>query len=336
MLTIGAVSKFRSKFIKTNTNEGVQRKPKTKKILLKSDFPSCPTCKLSRWVQVYKGPLRSGAYPKTVEGQICRCKKCGLERLAESKCLAKTQYVNEGYRKSLNQTFDPKRYCELHKALPSIILERQKLCSLFGKQVADIGCGGGALFHLLGRVRNHLLAIEPSVGWSNHLIKQGYQWYPTIEKALKIWAGTIDFAFAIQVIEHVENPVKFLKMISSLLSSNGRLILTTPNKNEILMKIVPKSFKKHFYRCQHRWYFNQQSLEKAIIVAGLKIEKKDFIHRYGIENIINWIIYGCPQKKFLNKIFFKKYNKIWKNKIEKIGEAETILFIIKNERYPQI
>ena len=57
------------------------------------------------------------------------------------------------------------------------------------------------------------------------------------------------------VVEHLEKPLFDLK-IKKLLSKNGILIISTPNRNDVLMKENITNFKSFYFRDVHRWYFD--------------------------------------------------------------------------------
>ena len=52
----------------------------------------------------------------------------------------------------------------------------------------------------------------------------------------------VDFVVTFQVIEHVEDPVKFLQVIYQLLKPGGKLLIATPNSNDIMLKLLPQEF----------------------------------------------------------------------------------------------
>ena len=79
-----------------------------------------------------------------------------------------------------------------------------------------------------------------------------------------------------------------------------------------------------FYRVVHRWYFNKNSLIKCALLAGLKVEKFQFVHRYSMSNFINWIKYNKP-------LGLKKLNYVddtadsfWKKYVESMGKSDTM------------
>jgi SAM-dependent methyltransferase len=99
-------------------------------------------------------------------------------------------------------------------------------------RILDIGCGTGAL---LVRLRTlgfkHLCGIDIDPPEA----LPGISFLPCDldNFTVPLEAGTVDLAMAVEVIEHIENIGGLLQELSRLLSSNGLLLLTTPNVHSV-------------------------------------------------------------------------------------------------------
>jgi 2-polyprenyl-3-methyl-5-hydroxy-6-metoxy-1,4-benzoquinol methylase len=100
-----------------------------------------------------------------------------------------------------------------HDELARFTLDTLWPISLRGRTVADIGCGGGSLLDHIKGLPLRLLAIDPAQPVVESLMARGYAWYPSAEAAALDHAGRVDVAFSIQAIEHVDNPLSFLRDI---------------------------------------------------------------------------------------------------------------------------
>ena len=89
--------------------------------------------------------------------------------------------------------------------------------SLRNKIVMDVGCGGGSLLDNIKGFTKEQIAVEPFQNINPHGVKR-IQEFAT-DLANEKYNKVIDIAFSIQVIEHVKNPLKFLKQIRKLLNS---------------------------------------------------------------------------------------------------------------------
>lgn len=169
--------------------------------------------------------------------------------------------------------------------------------SLRGSTVADFGCGGGVLLDHLRGVAGALIAIEPNSLFGTSLMERGYDWYRSGAAATKAYPEGVDLLFSTQVIEHVDEPYGFMKEAYALLKPGGRAIISTPNREDILMEMLPNEFPRFFYRTQHRWSFHAASLKACAERACLVVLETRHVHRYGIANAMHWlkdIYYAFP------------------------------------------
>lgn len=94
----------------------------------------------------------------------------------------------------------------------------------------------------------------------------------SIEKIDKITQSNWDYAVFGEVLEHVDNPVAFLKKFSSDYSENvSRIILTVPNAFRI-GNIVAAFKNKVLINSDHCYWFSPYTIWKIIHQAGLTVE----------------------------------------------------------------
>lgn len=104
---------------------------------------------------------------------------------------------------------------------------------LDGRTALDVGCGAGLLAEPLARLGARVTAIDASAelvaAASAHASGQGldidYRALP-VERL----DGTFDLVTAMEVIEHVADPMAFVSALSERLAEGGMLILSTPNR----------------------------------------------------------------------------------------------------------
>ena len=89
-------------------------------------------------------------------------------------------------------------------------------------------------------------------------------------------AGRYDAIILTEVIEHIEDPLKFTKVLSLLLKEGGGIIMTTPNK----------SFYPLFTNWEtdlppvHCWWFSENSLEYVAEKLSMSVSFVDFVDYY--------------------------------------------------------
>ena len=80
-----------------------------------------------------------------------------------------------------------------------------------------------------------------------------------------------DYITANQVLEHTNDPIKFLKDCKKRLKKNGKIILSFPN-NDSLTRYLFKRNWLHWHLPYHLNFFNRKSFELSAKKAGLSIE----------------------------------------------------------------
>jgi len=112
--------------------------------------------------------------------------------------------------------------------------------------------------------------------------------YKAVNVCDKKYAETVDIVVSFAVLEHVENPIAFLKEIKSLLKSSGFLLISTPNTDDWLLESMPVEYGCFFYRYAHAWYFNRASLNYICKAARFRDINVVFKQRYDISNALLW------------------------------------------------
>lgn len=109
---------------------------------------------------------------------------------------------------------------------------------------------------------------------------------------------TYDVVCAFQVIEHVEQPVEFLKTLRQAMKKGGTLFIEAPNLHDPLLSVwcVP-TYQKFFYHSAHLHYFTETSLRKVAQDAGFRLDQIEisFTQDYNVLNHLHWIMNDGPQ-----------------------------------------
>ncbi len=113
----------------------------------------------------------------------------------------------------------------------SLITERQVL----GTRILEIGAGRGYMAQELGQHINGLGGVPGEVLTACDLLPDQFKYgevpcdYFDFVNALPYEDNSYDTVFAIELIEHLESPVEFIKEAYRVLRSGGRFIFSTPN-----------------------------------------------------------------------------------------------------------
>jgi len=108
--------------------------------------------------------------------------------------------------------------------------------------------------------------------------------------------GTYDIVTMWHVLEHVSNPVTFLKWATELVSPvDGVVCVEVPNVHDELMQLSP-AFRDRNYMIEHISYFSRHTLETIAgkVAPECKVSVRGY-QRYGIFNYFHWIHFNQPQ-----------------------------------------
>lgn len=81
--------------------------------------------------------------------------------------------------------------------------------------------------------------------------------------------GEFDAIIAGELLEHLERPIDFLRACRQALSTSGRLILSTPNPNSPVERLLTLTLnRKYFYTTEHICLYPQRWLVRMLEIAG--------------------------------------------------------------------
>ena len=251
---------------------------------------SCCICGDCKGYAVYDGPVRAGRFGALTQRtfRVLRCASCGVDRL-DPLPVDTAAYESGSYRQAVDGSTDVLQYYLAHDRELAARLGLVGSAALRGKVIADVGCGVGAFLDILKGVAGLTIGIEPQRDFGAALREKGHEHYAYADGLAKAAPGSVDMAFCFQVIEHVESPRGFLADVARCLKPGGRLHLTTPNRDDILMLVGPESYRRFFYRVAHLWYFDAPSLCRTAEAAGLKIVQMSTPHHYDLSNFAVWL-----------------------------------------------
>ena len=130
----------------------------------------------------------------------------------------------------------------LHEINPLRLGWIDSLCSLTGKRVVDIGCGGGILAEAMAARAESVLGIDlaqRSLAVAElHALESGarvrYEAIAAEDLALREPAG-FDVVTCMEMLEHVPDPASTIRACATLVKPGGWVFFSTINRN-------PKSF----------------------------------------------------------------------------------------------
>lgn len=190
--------------------------------------------------------------------------------------------------------------------------------------IADIGCGAGSFLNHVEGLAEKIIAVEPTERYHSSLSSRGYDVFSYAADALTFYPEGVDIAVTFQVIEHVLNPCDFLAQIGALLKPGGVLIIATPNRNDVLLKLMPEEFPKFYYRTVHRWYFDHKSLRQCVELAGLDFVSERYVQTYGMANVLLWLEERKPNGNSRMPGIDHTADHLWNGYLEATGQSDNI------------
>lgn len=166
--------------------------------------------------------------------------------IAKFDALAKDWWDPQGPMKPLHQ-LNPLRF----KAIAQQV-------ELAGKQVLDIGCGGGLLSESLAKAQAHVTGIDLSESLiktaSQHAKQQGLNIEYRLQSSTELMSEksqAFDVITCMELLEHVPEPDQLVQECAHLLKPGGMIFFATLNRNwqsflkaiigaEYILKLLPR------------------------------------------------------------------------------------------------
>jgi len=103
--------------------------------------------------------------------------------------------------------------------------------------------------------------------------------------------------FLFYVIEYFFNPEKEFKQILDLLDEDGKIVVITPNYNDVIKNVWKnKNYLNFFYEKNAKNYFSIKSLKNLLKEMKVKNFKIYNEQGYSLLNNFNWLFNGLPTK----------------------------------------
>ncbi len=133
---------------------------------------------------------------------------------------------------------------------------------------------------------------------------------PLDEDFVARYRGTFDIVTMWHVLEHVANPVEFLKLACQLVAiETGVVCVEVPNADDELIRLSA-GYRDRNYMIEHISYFHRHTLEA---VARRAIPESRVVirgyQRYGIFNYFHWLHFNKPQGE--NPDMFEGVDRWW-------------------------
>lgn len=252
------------------------------------EVAACPLCG-TKTGKVLATRLRRGT------GTVYHCAKCDLGFLVSEE---KTDYVHE-YRGRASHKADGSSGTpqEIYTAYAPFQKKRLQLVNQFVKPdsaVLEIGASAGQFISQV--ICEKRCAIEPDEDARSFMAGMGISVDERPFPESFFNAERFDVVCAFQVLEHVEDPITFLREVRRAMKPNGAAFIEVPNLYDALRTswAIPE-YERFYFHSDHRWYFSAESLKAVARAAGFDVAKVSFVQDYNLLNHLHWIMNKSPQ-----------------------------------------
>ncbi len=253
----------------------------------------CALCKSPRHT-IIRDTLRYGIKRKVLCCEDCRY--VFLEEKTDSPEYYTTTTYRDTYGPVLKKTSNSEEIFRFYFPHQDPIVQEIRRLLTPAISVLDVGLPPMAAIKGMVGTRVGLELSEDAVNFiRTHL---DFPVYSDPIQTVSIAEGPFDLVTSLQTVEHVPNPIDFIRHLGRQLKPGGYLYLELPNLADPLISCykIP-GYADFYFREPHVSYFTKDTLLRAVESAGFTGEVKT-VQRYNLMNHLHWIMTGKPQDNF--------------------------------------
>jgi SAM-dependent methyltransferase len=234
--------------------------------------------------------------------KVFYCKQCKLGFLDHNKLDPKSlkQFYKNEYRTKfkpkLSAPSDPAELFEIYSNFQGDRINKVRNIAKKDMKLLEIGCSAGMfLFHIKKYVKE-VVGIDYDTRSAEFAAKKcGCRVFDKDIEETGLKKESFDIICMFQSLEHIDNPLDFVKRISRYLRPGGILCVEVPNLHDVLAYgySLPGHFNFYFHSA-HLWYFTEKSLLSLMRKSGFK-GKVFFTQDYNFLNHMHWLSADIPQ-----------------------------------------
>lgn len=208
--------------------------------------------------------------------RFLKCDSCGLVFVDPSQI--KKGYLHQ-YEENLSSTFEYYRLTESYD-VPSFEKRLQFLSKGYpkAKTLLEVGSSSGTFLRTAKRFGYVVAGVEPnkSVVQEYKTRNKGILVYNHFfdEKFVKGHGQKYDIIYSSDCMEHMSDPVRFLRNARSLLNPGGIIVTVVPDYDSVLTKWFQVKPTEHLI------YLTKRNVQKLYARSGLDIVEMRNFHRY--------------------------------------------------------
>lgn len=239
------------------------------------EYPACPLC---------RGERREFLFQLSGSHRVARCLDCAASylypRLTEE--AMQSVYRELSYFEGGESGYTDTSYVEQETSLRATfkcLLRNLAKRGATGGDLLEVGCGYGYLLDEARSFFQRRVGTEFSSQAADRARETGAEVFVgALEQLLP--EAQFDCVLATQVIEHVYDPLSFLKNLVRHVKPGGHVVLATPDVGGALRKVMGRRWPS-FKAPEHVIYFDFESLESLMLKAGVEnVSRMPYPHAF--------------------------------------------------------
>ncbi len=257
---------------------------------------SCLICQKKRFT-VVRRKLRYD-----IARDVLRCANCGyvfLRPLSKGRRAFYEGKYRKIYGPSLKKTSTSRDIFNTYLPYQGDIIRRVTHLLKPNTKVLEVGCSAGHFLSSIRKLAKTRVGIELNTQDVAFIRRNlDFPVYDRPIESLTIPEGPFDLAVSLQVLEHIDDPVSFLRGIAKHLKPGGWLYLELPNLHDIILDgFRSKGYADFYFREPHVSYFTASTLKRLLAKAGFR-GTISTVQRYNLMNHLHWLMTDKPQERF--------------------------------------
>lgn len=165
-----------------------------------------------------------------------------------------------------------------------------------GSRLLEVGCSTGHFLYNVKDMVGEVVGVDYDADAAEHAAKVcGCETFGCDLAETGLPIASFDVVCAMQVLEHVEDPVGFLELVAEYVKPTGIVYVEVPNLHDPLLSVYGvDAYRPFFFHEAHQFYFTAASLSSVAERAGLEGEIR-YLQEYNFLNHIHWLLREEPQ-----------------------------------------
>lgn len=259
--------------------------------------------------------------------RVLRCGSCGLVFLDSMDHVGEKEYYCTEFGKDVYGDWTWQQYLNQSRQDDERRFQMIKPM-LNNRSYLDVGCGAGGVVSAASKLCKRVSAVEPMERWNHFLRDGGVDVFSSVDE---LGDAKFDIVTLFHVLEHIADPIPFLKTLREKLSDNGTLVIEVPNVEDVLITLYDsKPFSEFTYWSPHLYYYSAGTLKTLLMRAGFANVNIQQCQRYPLSNHLKWLSQGKPgghvDWSFIDS---PELSSAYESQLSKLNMCDTLVAWIK-------